>query len=357
MIPNISPTLLWLKQSFEVCNLQGSAAYYSRLRHPLRGWSAAYPETTGYIIETLLEYHKLTGETWMLDYALQSADWIVSLQKENGALPGGVGENGAPSVFNTGMMLFGLSAAAKISTNTQQQLYLACAEKAVNWLLSILEKDGSWKQGAYNEGFTPSYYTRVIWAVLEINKHLQRADIEQDMCRALQFYKNKITLQHNVQDWAFAKNEPAFTHTIAYTMRGFLESGALLNDAESIKIAQNIAFQLIKAFDKNKKLAGTYDENWNGDYRFVCITGNAQLSINLHRLSQITDNQVFKTYASLFFDSIKDAPCKIPIKGYHGGIAGSQPYWGKYQPMQMLNWAAKFWLDAALLEKCKMQNE
>jgi hypothetical protein len=129
-------------------------------------------------------------------------------------------------------------------------------------------------------------------------------------------------------------------------MRGFLECGALLQDKESLDIAQNMAFRLIEDFDKNQKLAGTYDENWLGDYRFVCITGNAQLSLNCSRLFQLTDNQIFKAYAKIFFDTVRDAPCSIPIKGYRGGIAGSQPLWGSYQPMQYPNWAAKFWLDA-----------
>ncbi len=346
-----APTLAWLKHSFEACDLRGSAAYYSRLRHPLCGWSAAYPETTGYIIETLLDYHALTGEDWLLEYAQKSADWIVSLQHENGALPGGVGERGAPSIFNTGMMLFGLSSPQYLPLWGRGE-HLVCAKKAVDWLISIVEEDGSWKQGAYKEGFTPSYYTRVIWAVLEVNKQLQNADNERIMRKSLQYYKAKVTPQYSVADWAFAKNEPAFTHTIAYTMRGFLECGALLGDKESLDIAQHMAFRLIKDFDENQKLAGTYDENWCGDYSFVCITGNAQLSLNCSRLFQLTDNQVFKAYAKIFFDTVRDAPSLIPMKGYRGAIAGSQPLWGAYQPMQYPNWAAKFWLDARIyLEK------
>jgi hypothetical protein len=335
-------TLLWLKYSFEACDLRGSAAYYSRLRHPWRGWSAAYPETTGYLIETLLDYHALTGEAWLLEYAQKGADWILSLQHENGALPGGVGERGAASVFNTGMMLFGLVASPQPPKGER----LEGAKKAVDWLVSILEEDGSWQQGAYKSGFTPSYYTRVIWAVLKVNQHLQSDDIEQVMRKALQYYKAKVTPQHSVEDWAFAKNQPAFTHTIAYTMRGFLECGALLQDKESLDIAQNMAFRLIEDFDKHQQLAGTYDENWRGDYSFVCITGNAQLSLNCSRLFQLTDNELFKAYAKIFFDTVRDAPSRIPMKGYRGGIAGSQPLWGSYQPMQYPNWAAKFWLDA-----------
>jgi uncharacterized protein YyaL (SSP411 family) len=345
-IEKTKPTLVWLKASFEACEAKGSAAYFSRLRHPLTGWAAPYPETTGYLIETMLDYHNILQEDWLFDYAKNGADWICTLQKENGALPGGLGENGKESVFNTGMMLFGLIA---MYENTKNEKYLATAQKAVNWLLEIVEKDGSWKQGAYYMGFTPSYYTRVVWAVLKLNSILQNADIQSSMQSIINYYKAKKQTNGAIKDWAFKPNEKAFTHTIAYTMRGFLESAILLNDDEALIIAENMAKMLFLDFEKRGKLAGAYDENWSGDCRFICLTGNAQLSINAMRLFQIADNHIYKDFSIQLYNTISDAPCKIPIKGYYGGIAGSSPYWGKYQPMQMINWAAKFWLDAVLL--------
>lgn len=342
-IEKTKPALDWLKASFEACEGKGSAAYYSRLRHPLHGWSAAYPETTGYLIETMLDYHNLLNESWLFDYAKSGADWICTLQKENGALPGGLGENGKESVFNSGMMLFGLVA---MFEKTKEEKYLATAQKTVNWLMSILEKDGSWKQGAYQQGFTPSYYTRVVWAILKVNRYLQKSDIQASMQAALNFYKSKKQTNAAIKDWGFKANEAAFTHTIAYTMRGFLESAIILKDDEALNIAENIAKMLHLDFEKKGKIAGAYDENWKGNYKFTCLTGNAQLSINSARLFQITDNQWYKTFSTQLFETISDAPCKIPIKGYYGGIAGSSPYWGKYQPLQMINWAIKFWLDA-----------
>ena len=65
-------------------DLKGSAAFYSRIRKPFRGCERAYPETTGYIIETLLDYHKINNEDWLLVYALSCADWLVDMQLENG---------------------------------------------------------------------------------------------------------------------------------------------------------------------------------------------------------------------------------------------------------------------------------
>ncbi len=342
----LESVLLWLKASFDATNQRGSAAFYSRLRFPFSGWSAAYPETTGYIIETLLDYHTLTGEQWLWDYSKNAADWLCTLQKKNGALPGGLGENGAESVFNTGMMLFGL---VRIFEETQDEKYKIVVEKAVDWLLSILEKDGSWQKGAYINDYVPSYYTRVIWAILKANSVLKNDKIPVLMQQALDFYKQKVNENGTVKDWAFEKNKPAFTHTIAYTQRGFLEAGILLNDEKSIAIAKHIALIINDLFEKNKKIAGTYNENWQADYSFVCNTGNAQLSLNAARFYEHTGDFFYLDLAKKIFKTVRNSPSRIPIKGIYGSISGSSPYWGKYIRFAAPNWAAKFWLDAQFL--------
>jgi hypothetical protein len=343
----LHPTLLWLKASFDATEQRGSAAFHSWLRFPHRlGWSAAYPETTGYIIETLLDYHTLTGEQWLFDYSKNAADWICTLQKKNGALPGGLGENGEESVFNTGMMLFGL---VRIFEKIQDEKYKIVIEKAVNWLLSILEKDGSWQKGAYVNDYVPSYYTRVVWAILKANSILKNDKITILMQHALDFYKAKVNENGTVQHWAFEKNKPAFTHTIAYTQRGFLEAGILLNDEKSIEIAKHISLIISDLFEKNKKIAGTYDEFWQGDYSFICNTGNAQLSLNAARIYEYTGEVFYLYLAKKTFQTVENAPSRIPIKGFYGSIQGSSPYWGKYIKFAAPNWAAKFWLDAKFL--------
>jgi hypothetical protein len=339
------PTLLWLRDSFDATGQRGSAAYFSRFRHPWRGWSAAYPETTGYIIETFLDYYSLTGEQWLYDYAETATDWVTTLQKPNGALPGLLGENGAPSVFNTGMMLFGLVA---MYERKPKPIYYETIKKAVDWLVDIMEKDFSWRQAAYVENFTPTYYTRVVWAVLRANTVLQNAEVQQMMQKALDFYKQKKTEVHSLTDCAFMPKTPAFTHTLAYAQRGFLESGILLNDFEAIDIAKNIALKIKDLYSKDKKIAGTYDEYWQPDFSFVCVTGNCQLALNSARLFEHTGEAIFMNLAKDIFSTVEDAPSKIPLRGYRGGLAGSQPLWGDYRPFCYPNWAAKFWLDAFL---------
>ena len=97
--------LTWLRRSIEVTGGQGSSHSWS----PLFGWQKAYPETTGYLIETLLDYAELKQDDSLRELSLQCANWLVSTQLPSGAFPGLLAGSKEPSVFNTAMILFGLA--------------------------------------------------------------------------------------------------------------------------------------------------------------------------------------------------------------------------------------------------------
>jgi len=339
----------WLVRSIEVTADGGSAAYYSRIFKPLKGWQLAYPETTGYIIVTLLDYHTIYPKRGLKKYALSCADWICTLQMKNGALPGGVGITDTPSIFNTGQMLFGLLAAYE---ETQKEIYFTTLKRATNWLVNSLEVDGSWQLGAYIPGWVPSYYTRVVWAVLWANQHLKDAVIEEKMRTALNFYQQRIQKNLVVKDWAFESGKKAFTHTIAYTIRGFLESAVLLKD----KNLQDQAFQLgekiMRLRELRGRMAGAYGAGWEGDFSFTCVTGNAQLSIILSRMYQLSGDLRYLNTSLKIFEDVVYKQVVSRNKNTNGAVPGSTPFHGKYLYFRYPNWAAKFYLDAyRLLQK------
>lgn len=337
--------LEWLGQSYKATNGKGFAAYYKK-RPWLKGkWAEPYPETTGYIIETLLDYYAIRQEEELREMARQSALWITSLQLESGALPSGLGSTQSQSVFNTGQMIFGLIRAFE---EEQDQVFLDSASKACKWLMNILEADGSWKQGAYVPGYIPSYYTRVIWAVLFANRHLKSDLMTTKMELALNFYLKRQNEEYAFKDWAFKANTPAYTHTIAYTLRGLLESALLLHDELAVNKALQAGDKLLELLSKHGHLAGSYDENWQGDYSFQCLTGNAQLSIFFCRLLRFIGKPNFKAAAKKVFDPVVQSQNQSSNPGIRGGIPGSEPFDQGYQPYRYLNWAVKFYLDAYL---------
>ena len=82
----------------------------------ITGWGASYPETTGYIVPTIIREAQATGDTELLQRARRMLDWLVSIQMPGGGFRGGVTSDGpaVPVTFNTGQILLGLAAGVDI---------------------------------------------------------------------------------------------------------------------------------------------------------------------------------------------------------------------------------------------------
>jgi hypothetical protein len=69
------------------------------------------------------------------------------------------------------------------------------------------------------------------------------------------------------------------------------------------------------------------------------------------RLDQIAAETKYRDAARRlvrYLETTQDLEARDP--GVRGGVAGSYPRSGEYGPFEFLNWAAKFFVDALLLE-------
>ncbi|MFN0033986.1 MAG: hypothetical protein ACKVUS_02895 [Saprospiraceae bacterium] len=347
--------LAWLRRSIEATGGQGSSHSW----HPLFGWAKAYPETTGYLIETLLAYANEKQDESLRQLAYGCIQWLESIQLPSGAFPGLMVGNTKPSVFNTSQILFGLAPSENL-TNLVRPPPSGASQRAVSWLLSALEPDGSWRQAAFVPGFVPSYYTRAVWGVLHANDVLQPPPDPPKggentvalMRHALHFYAERFLPNGAVRDWGFRAGEAAFTHTMAYTLEGFLECSVRLGEQDILDKTIGCVERLLAERERaDGRTAGRYDERWRGDYSFVCVAGNCQLSILCHKVWERTGEPKFGTAADSFLAEIIGFQKLGANKNTQGALPGSAPFWGAYLPFRYPNWAAKFFLDAMLLRK------
>ena len=331
----------WLLTSIRINGGAGSSAYYQLLK----GWSLPYPETTGYIIPTLLDYHDYLEERPLFEAAESCARWLVDIQREDGSFPAGLGGRGEPVVFDTAMILFGLTA---IHQRTGETGYREAVQKAIGWLLRQLGPEHRWTAFAYVPGYEPAYYTMVVWAILQAGRIVEQHGLKEKIARIMDRYRQWINPDSSVANWGFHPDSPALTHTIGYTWQGFLESALILEDKKLIGGCLEAGMRMVEIHQKKGQLAGTYDQNWNGNYAFKCLTGQAQFALFLRRLAEISGEKVFKTVSMEWIEDLGRYPSKLPVPGAKGGMAGSSPVWGPYQRFKYLNWAAKFYLDAVL---------
>jgi len=123
-------------------NNKGSNAYYSRIYHPLHGWSNPYPETTGYIIPTLINLSK-NNEYYFLEKSIVDlSNWLLSIQNKDGSFNSGLYPNNKEnkSIFNTAQIIIGLLAAKE---HLKEDRFFDAANKAAIWLSNNQEDDGS----------------------------------------------------------------------------------------------------------------------------------------------------------------------------------------------------------------------
>ena len=157
----LSLAMAWLCRAQDATRCGGVAAGYS-FRN---GWEAAYPETTGYIIETFYDYAQFSGDASYRKSAREMANWLISIQVPSGAFHGGpVNSHPSPVVFNSGMILFGLIRAYR---EEGDERFLTSAREAGDWLVKSQDEDGSWRRHTYG-GSLHVYKTRVAWALLKL---------------------------------------------------------------------------------------------------------------------------------------------------------------------------------------------
>jgi hypothetical protein len=219
---HLEEAIEWIKRSQDVTKNGGSSGIYTFLE----GWKEPYPETTGYIIPTLLNYSKLTNDKSLVDRAVKMADWEISIQLESGAVRGGVGINEYPIVFNTGQVMLGWIDLYKF---TKEEKYLKAAERAAAWLVGNQDEDGKWSKNTYNS-IPHAYNVRVTWALLDVGVITNNNTFKESAIKNIQWVLSQVKTNGWIDWMGFTIEEHPFTHTIAYTLRGLLECSLLLDN-------------------------------------------------------------------------------------------------------------------------------
>lgn len=325
----------------------GSSAYYSIL-----GWSKPYPETTGYIIPTILNYsRKQENPELIIGKAELMGNWLLSIQNTNGYWNAGVHSNNRsdkPSIFNTAQILKGMAA---LYLETGDAKWINAGHQGARWLSDTLDERGIWKTGNYRADFNPSYYTQVAWPMLEIWSLTNDHKIKSGAIKVLDRILSLRLGNGAFKDWSFDAEKPAFTHTIAYTLRSFQESGRILNQYDKYeKPVRKILDAFIRSSELNNgRIPGAFYYDLKGVKSYTCLTGNVQLAICfLNYYQQSGDLRIVNAAAKAIDYVCSKQSSNHPIKNLRGAVAGSFPIWGSYMMLRYPNWAVKYLADSLM---------
>lgn len=303
-------------------------------------WKSDYAETTGYLLENLLEFNHIEPERQKA-IANICGDWLLRIQSKDGFFHAGV-QYKKSSSFNTAQILGGLDV---LYRNTNQKSYLEALEKAFSWLVHQIHPTGYWTSGLYVKNYFSVYYARALWLLIKMDK--------------LYFDETSRTVLQKSFDWITSKAEKSFysnssffpgkssiSHNLIYALEGLFECGVLLENASIIDWVDKKMQHFNKLSHETQTLPGKFNASGVPSFSNICVCGQAQaVSLNAKLYLHQKDNQYLMAARRLMstlisWQKISEDP------EHNGAFPSSIPIWGSYFPLRYVNWNNKFFLDA-----------
>ena len=344
----------WLLRAQDATSDDGvSLGYFPCDPDQANGWRPSYPETTGYIIPTLLEFSERSGDLAVCERAVRMAVWETTIQMPSGAVQGGpvcIPEHQAPAAFNTGMVLHGYTAAYRA---TKAAEFLEAGRRAADFLLADLTDDGHFQtHGKFvSQHRYKTYNCLCAWPLYRFGE-----DIGDDRYQKAAIRIVEATLeQQHANGWfsnnCFMNSDAPISHTICYALQGILEVGLLADREDFIASAQRGTDPLLRLISNEGFLRGSFFMDWRPGLYSSCLTGNAQLAVICYRLYGQTGDSKYKTAADRLVNYLKSLQVlDSDNPALNGAIPGSFPLLGSYMRAGYPNWATKYFLDALLLQ-------
>lgn len=343
----------WILRAQTATEDEGVALGYFPCDSEGSAWRPSYPETTGYIITSLLAFAKTSGDTNVAAAAIRMAEWEMAIQMASGAVQGGpvcAPERQTAAAFNTGMVLDGWCSAY---SHCRDPRLLSAARRAANFLVNDLDEKGFFRtNGAYvSAGEIKTYTCLCAWAIYRFGEitgddRYKKAAISV-IAAALSQQQPNGWFAHN----CLTQSDSPLTHTIGYTLQGVLEVGVLAKRPDFLNAVRRTADAMRPRMSSKGYLPGRFFPDWEPASFSSCLTGSAQIAVVCYRLFEQTNEVTYLEQADKLLNYLKPLQllqCKD--SSAVGAIAGSFPMLGGYMRGGYPNWATKYFLDALMLQ-------
>jgi hypothetical protein len=314
------------------------------------GWSTSYPETTGYIVPTVIEYARRANDEQFMARARRMLDWLVEIQFAEGGIQGGRvdAEPRVPVTFNTGQVLIGFAA----GVSQFGDRYRGPMNKAAAWLRDSLDPDGCWRRHPtpFAAPGEKAYETHVSWGLFEAARHEPSRGYGEAGLKQVDWALTKQMPNGWFADCCLSKPLVPLTHTLGYVLRGVLEAHRFQPSTRLLSAARRTADALGAVLAEDGFLPGRLDSSWRPAADWSCLTGTVQVAACWLLLYRETGDGKYRQWARRANAYVRrtvrvDGPAEI-----RGAVKGSFPVSGSYGAYEYLNWAPKFCADAQMME-------
>ena len=334
----IHNSVKWLDRSQARTNSSGFSHSYHIL---LKKWYPAYPETSGYIIDTLVRLSELNyeGRAHAQHFIEPNLHWLCGIQSNDGSYYSGTKKSLGPSSFNTAQIILGLQHYNKFESTKDHDGVL---QRAINWTLGTINRQGVWEKYNYVKGWYPLYYLKALAAIFQCEDKL---DINQraKCYTSYELYKKRFLSGDVVSESSFYPTQACTLHSLMYSIEGLLECALRVGDNSVVKPIIAFLECIIENFE-NGFPAGRYISKSKGLFQYINTSGNFQLSLCLLKTSELGLRQDFKKIAIELFNKTQLLQLKEG-ENTKGSFYASYPKYGGYFPFRCLNWINKYYLD------------
>jgi len=338
----------WLKRAQDASTSKDGGV--SRSYSLLTGWATSYPETTGYIVPTLLDLAHRFGDQDLRIRAHRMLTWLASIQFPDGGIQGGKADAKprVPVTFNTGQVLIGFAAGVKeFGDEFKRPMMLAAT-----WLRDTLDADGCWRKHPtpFAKSGEKAYETHVSWGLFEAERVHSGEGFGAAGLRQIDWALTKQRENGWIADCCLTDPSMPLTHTLGYALRGILEGYALSGEPRLLAAARRTADALLSALRPDGFLSGRFRSTWQPAAEFACLTGTVQIAACWLILFRATSDPRYLEGARRANSFVRRTVRVEGPSDIIGGVKGSFPVSGWYGAYEYLNWAAKFSIDSNLLE-------
>lgn len=337
-----------------LCRAQDNSASHddgvSRDFNLMRGWATSYPETTGYIIPTMLAVSRLRQRPDLAERASRMLDWCERIQLPEGGFQGGRIDATpvVPVTFNTGQILIGLAAGVAHFNRYHEAMH-----GAARFLRDSLDKDGCWRSHPtpFAEPGEKAYETHVAWGLFEADRVAPGNGYADAGMRQIRWAIGKQQPNGWVSSCCLNNPDAPLTHTLGYFLKGLVEAHRWSQDASVLAAALRTARGLMQAQRTDGGLPGRLCHGFEAAVTWSCLTGNVQIADSWFYLGQLDGDKAMIGAARAANAFVRRTILLEGPDGERGGVKGAFPVQGDYGPYEYLNWAAKFAIDAFMSER------
>ena len=334
----------WIRRAIAAGGGEAASASY----HIAHGWAGAYPEITGYLITTLLHYARVWEDRELADAAERAGNWLAETR-----LPGGAicqkqwyAGNDVPSVFNTAQVLEGWCALARAGrSGPMAHDWLALARESGDWLLREQDPAAS-GCGTRSTGFrtritrgSPAPLVRL--AEFDVRRPVRCGRAPRTRLGALAANAERVVSGRGIHgDRGTRPRTPSAT-----SWRGWCNGGTLLDDPRYTEAADQAARALFRLYEHRGMLPGRFP-------RTGVRARAGGVSPGMRRSPSCgacwpDERATPSTGGGGRSRRVIAATVRVTtgLAGDLGGVQGSSPGWGDYDPFGYPTHAAKFTLD------------